>query len=143
MKSMILIGGAAAAFLLYKLFHSVKSLQYVVKGVKVSFDGAIPVFAVNAEIINNSGVSYDVSAFAGSLYFSGVFVGAVGGVRAFEIPANSRTNFEFSVRLPLASIVSDVLAKITQKNGLNYKINFDGYIVSKGVSIPVNLAWVI
>lgn len=137
---MKLLPAVGAAFLVWFLVtkKSAESLSYYFKGFSLSFDGITPVLKITIAIQNITNRNFNITGFTGNLFAGDVFIGNVSNIDPVVVEKGKETLYVLNVRLSLVSLVSDIISKIVQKEGLDYSLYLVGTLNAEGVLIPVN-----
>lgn len=142
MKLIPVVGaGLLAWWLLTK--KSIDALNYYFKGISFDFDGITPVIKLTLAIQNIANRSFNVTGFTGVLYAGSKSIGNVSQFNPVVIMPHSETLYSVNIRLSPIALVSDIVAKIAQKQGLEYELNLIGTLNAEGLLIPVNFKFVI
>lgn len=115
------------------------SRKVYVKSIKVripKIDFAKVTLRLAVEVVNNSGVGLPVDAITGVLKYGNDPISGVNLPTSIVIKGNQSTSFDLDLIVPFQNLSQQVIKMF--KDGTWYRyIYFEGYIVSKGVLIPI------
>lgn len=140
-KYILIPAGLLIAWLVFAQQKAINLLNYIITGVKLSWDGITPILTVALTIQNVSNEKYTVNSFVGTLTSGGTMIGNVSTFVQTDIPASSQVSLPLQIRLSLIGVVSDLVALINQGSGISQTIVLNGYLNASGILAPINLSY--
>lgn len=136
MKNLVLIGGGLLAYYIFKSKRQAENLNYYFKSFSLSFDGITPVLKINIVIQNINNSSLKIKAIEGDLLNNSTVIGKVYNFDPVTINPASQTDYSFNIRLLVLPVVSDIISKILQGDGLQYNLSVIGNINAESFIFP-------
>jgi hypothetical protein len=145
MRNLLFIGGAVAAYFLFKggnYLYNATRLQFYIGKVGFKLDGLNPTIVIDVYAQNPTASDYQLNSLVGQLIFNGTQVGNISYYTPLTIAPNAQTKIIIPVRVSLLGAGSQLVGIFTGGTKLsNMDLQIAGTVNVNNIPAPVNLTF--
>jgi len=140
----LLIGGALTLVALTAAKALNNSLNFVIKGLKLGWEGISPTVEISIAIQNTTPASFSINAIIGTVYLNGSKIGDVSNFTAVTVTGVGETIYPIKVRVGLLGVadqVNDIIDIINGSRGIAANLRFVGSVNVANIPYPIDISY--